>query len=288
MQFPFSFWHAGSIDPLSLGQPAIYNTAWPGDPGTLTQVTYNTIAGNPPVSGSYSASGRIATFSRYSDNGLTFTRQVDTSPMTLQKPLGDQIFHRGNGTATNNGLYKGGTNSQFNFMHKQGECAFTVYWIFRNIVGENAAATKMLFTTGGNSVAHGAQIQITGNGSSGTSTRTPELMVSNGSGSFAIRSAQNAYQQGTQIFKLFSWRVQENNGGIAAWAYENGALVSTANQLAALSTVNASSVGCYGNRNANDLRFIGDIGEFIVFQGMHSEQVHAGVVAFLMNKWGIT
>lgn len=273
---PFSFLKKTSINPISLGQPAFYLQSFDTS-------FYN--------SGSIANGAAVVNVQRFSDSGLNFTR-TNTTANAIYKVLSGQPHPYGymswEGNTLGSGMYSGGTTSDFSFMHQQGG-EYTLYFVFKNLQNEATGATKVVAATSNSTGNRGFLFYI----SNGTgTTRVLNMAVRNDT------SGQNVMTLSFPSFDtsidhpvcVYSIRYKDpgNLTDIAARGYKNGVLEASIDLAYSLSATAASySTLRIGNRFANDLRFAGYMGELIIFNSMHSEATHTGVVDFLKQKWKV-
>lgn len=273
----------GDIDPHTLGQPAIHWQSF--DSNFVTTIPVGFGVGNS-----------IRYVYNYDDSSFFFERVATNGPAILVdegKPFKLISWETGN---FNYGGYdtNGATTSSFPFFHQQGNCKFTIYFVFRNYLSENTGTTKVLFSTAQSTGQRGVQVAIGGAGGIGTQRAFFVNVLPGSAGIYSMRiicsDFGNVYYTGVEEYAVYSIRVQEptNIGDIMGYMYRNGVLIGTGTYENTLSATTASgTLACIGNRTNNNLRFGNQLGEFIAFNGMHDEITHQEIVNNLIKKWEI-
>lgn len=275
-----SFWQETGLDPLLLGQPKLWVTS--------SNINYLQNASSlPPANGDL-----LNRFLRYNDSGLNPLRISNTNRATYNIISGQTHpygYLNWNLNITSTGNYSGGTNTDFSFMHLSGGSS-TVYWIFKNNTSENTATSKAAATTITSSNDNGFILYIANNGAT---LRTPTLLIYRGSGgtSTLINTLQDYDRTVDYPVSLYSWRTDltKSIGQDACWSYINGKLNNTTQIINTPSSVSTSfSPINIGNRAIGGIRFMGYIGDLIIFDGIHDEATHLKICNYLKDKWRIS
>jgi hypothetical protein len=268
--------------PGQLAQPVIYING--SDPNFLLNTT-----GSPPSV----ANESLSNFKRFSDDGLTFSETSAINRAAWANniaPPYSNIAWFGQ-LLTIGGGYSGGTTSTLGFMNESANCRFTVYWIFRNRVGENQGTTKMQLATGSSTGNRGVQFRIVGGANPGT--RTIQMVIfNNTAGVNAVVSSPYQYESDESTgWKLFSWRVDAVGSSVGkkiGETYVDGMYANDVTVLNALSaTANSTDIPMFGNRALGGLRYAAYLGEFIIFPEMHNLKMHENICNHLIKKWNI-
>lgn len=275
-----SFWQETGLDPLLLGQPKLWVTS--------SNINYLQNASSlPPANGN-----SLIRFLRYNDSGLNPLRISNTNRATY-KVISGQPHPYGYLTwdlnLTTTGNYSGGTTTDFSFMHLSGGSS-TVYWVFKNNSSENIATTKAAASSTSSSIDNGFILYIANNGAT---LRVPSFRIFRGvGGTSTLTSTLQDYDRTVDYpVSLYSWRTDltKSVGEDACWSYINGKLNNTTQIINTPSSVStAGSPINIGNRAIGGTRFMGYIGDLIIFDGIHDEATHLKVCNYLKDKWRIS
>lgn len=279
--FGLAFFQETGLDPILLGQPKVWITS--SDLGYLKN-----------SSGVTASDGNlINTFNRYTDKAFDPVN-VNTTNRAIYKVLPSQPHSYGyagwTGSTGSQGQYSVGTTTDMTFMHRLNNSS-TIYWVFKNDLNENFAASKFVASTGQSTGNRGfinylANVDAT--------NRRFGLTIRNDTPSVEAIGNLSTYQYDRTVdvpIMLMSWRtdLSAGVGSTGMWVYRNGVLDSTSLISNAPSNTAASTTTLrIGNRALGDGRFDGYTGDYIIFNTIHDEATHLKVCNFLRNKWRIT
>lgn len=259
------------IDPLTLGQPKLWVT---GDNFYLE----NSGGATPSIGDA------LYTLKRYNDNGLNATND-STSNLPTYQEYNTATAYKGmiyyDDSATSNGRYTVGTKADFNFIHSD---VSTHYFVAENI--PTVKAGRYIFNTMQGTGHLGFQFLVWATGV----IRHYYFRVYNSSQVFSYLSTSTWNRVLGPFNKhLISMRLDLNVavGEVCFWFYVNGILEGTATKGINVSASNSTYVPRLFNRENNDGRYLGYVGDYIIYNTYHSDDEHTGVCNYLMNKWGI-
>lgn len=277
------FFDSPWINPISYGQPKLWINA--ADTGFLKNSSNVTP----------SAGDLLNIFNRYTDNSFNPTN-VNTINRATYNIIASQPHSYGYiswlgslSGAGSHGQYQVGTTSDFSFLH-QLNSKFTIYHVFKNDPNENIAASKFLASTTQSTGNRGFINYIANN----VNDRTINFDIRNDTGSQnAVTYASNySYTKTTDVpIMLWSFRcdLSVGVGNNSMWGYRNGILDKVVTMSNAPSSTAASFTTLrIGNRALGDGRYEGYLGEYIIFNGIHTEGQHNMICNYLKKKWNIT
>lgn len=263
------------IDPITLGQPKIWAT---GDPNYLLNLS----AAHP------SNGDSLDTFNRHNDSSFNFTNSA-TANKPVYRIVSSKNFIGWEGdTLTLGGYYTVGSTSDLAFMHKGGS-SYTVYFVFKNHTTENTSSNKVVFCTAALSSDIGAILSII-NSSNNRFFNFAVYRGVTGNETATLLSTYNYLKTSDEPITIMSYRVDLSVGvgNVAIKGYKNGVLDNTVNMANTPSSSTTSTrTPAMGNRAIGNLRMDGYVGDLIIFDSLHSESTHQGVINYLKNKYGI-